>query len=94
MSRVPKLFFPQPATSNGQLAWQIKNRIRNLTTLRRMIAPDREEETALELSGNVAMAVTPHSWDSFLPLSKQALRAQSYPQFMETLRCPASRKTP
>jgi lysine 2,3-aminomutase len=92
-----KLFFPQASdTQWSDWRWQIKNRIRNLATLRRMISLTAEEETALELSGDMLpMAVTPHYMGLVSATDpSQALRRSVIPTVYETLRCPGESEDP
>ena len=92
-----KQFFPQADDKQwSDWRWQINHRIRELATVRRMISLTAEEETALELAGEMLpMAVTPHYMGLVSATDPgQALRRSVIPTVYETRRCPGEAEDP
>ena len=91
------LFFPDATDEQwSDWRWQIRNRIRDLETVRRMIRLSPEEEQALSLAGDLLpMAVTPHYMGLVSPMDPgQAIRRAVIPTVNEIRRCPGESDDP
>ena len=92
-----KVFFPEASdTEWNDWQWQLRNRIRTLEQLRRMLTLSTEEEKALEQHGDLLPAsITPHYMglvSSHDP--EQPIRRTVIPTVYETRQCPGEAEDP
>ena len=92
-----KVFFPEVTDAEwSDWQWQLRNRIRTLEQLRRMLTLSPEETQALEQHGNLLpAAITPHYMGLVSPHDPaQPIRRTVIPTVHETIRCPGEADDP
>lgn len=92
-----RVFFPEVTDQEwGDWQWQLRNRIRTLDQLRRMLTLSPAESQALEQHGSLLPAsITPHYMGLVSPHDpEQPIRRSVIPTVHETTRCPGEADDP
>ena len=92
-----KVFFPEATDQNwADWQWQLRNRIRTLEQLRRMLVLSPEEEKALEQHGELLPAsITPHYMGLVSPHDpEQPIRRTVVPTVYEMVKCAGEAEDP
>lgn len=92
-----KVFFPEATDLNwSDWQWQLRNRIRTLEQLRRMLVLSPEEAKALEQHGELLPAsITPHYMGLVSPHDpEQPIRRTVIPTVYEMVKCPGEAEDP